>query len=187
MVAVGALAMVLGTAAGADDAAKGSRKIEDPARVGTPGEGKARTGAAGEVAGAARELSGTVVKADGKTLYLEHMGAVVPLKIDEETQFSGEGVKGSRDLSEGQEVRASFTVEDETTNVAQRITVAGAAEPRGPATQGMPPGHPEGMPPGHPPASPEGVPGIPPDEPPVPRDPGSPLPGDPGVPPGPKY
>ncbi len=67
------------------------------------------------------QLSGTVVKAEKNTLYIEHMGAVIPLKIVEGTKFSGEGLESSRDLFEGQEVRASFTVQGETTNVASSI------------------------------------------------------------------
>ncbi len=181
MWAVSALAVVLGMPAGADDPARGTGKIEDPARVGQPGE---RTRAARETATGERELSGTVVKTDATTLYLEHMGAIVPLKIDEKTRFSGEGVKSSRDLTEGQEVRASFTVEDETTNVASRVAVASGAPPAS-GTQGIPP---EALPPGqHPQLPPERGPGMPPGREPVPHDPGSPTPGDPGAIPGPKY
>jgi hypothetical protein len=182
MIAVSALAAVLGSAAGADDAAGGSRKIEDPARVGHPG-GTERTREMGGTAAGTRQLSGTVVKADAGTLYLEHMGAIVPLKIDDETEFSGEGVKSSRDLTEGQEVRASFTVKNETTNVADRIAVASASgrAPAGTGSQGTPPGGTERRP--RPPVPSERGPGIPPDTQPIPRDPGTTPPRDPGGPP----
>ena len=124
-----------------------------------------RSGQLGGTAARERELSGTVVKTDANTVYLEHMGAIVPMKIDASTQFSGAGVKSSRDLTEGQEVRASFTVK-ETTNVADRITGSSAPgrPPAGSGTTGMTPG---------PSVPPERGPGMPP-EPLPPRTPPTP-------------
>jgi hypothetical protein len=142
----------------AEGSGKTSGGIEDPARVGHPGgAGGTR---AGENPAGGREITGKFLKADSTTVYVEHMGAVVPLKVDENTRFSGEGVKGSGDLKEGQEVRASFTVK-RTTNVADRITVEPASGRR-----------------------PEPAP---PDRSPVPRDPGIPPPAGPGGPSLPKY
>jgi hypothetical protein len=66
------------------------------------------------------ELTGKVVKVQGKTLYLEHMGAVVPLSIDSKTKFE-EGWKSAKDIKEGQQVRASFEVKNQTSNVAKSI------------------------------------------------------------------
>jgi hypothetical protein len=73
------------------------------------------------------ELTGKVVRSDKKTLYVEHMGAVVPLKIDRKTKFEGDTLKSSRDLKEGQEIRASFTVENGTNNVATSIGLSSEA------------------------------------------------------------
>jgi hypothetical protein len=80
-------------------------------------------------------MRGRVLQASPSRLFLEHMGAVVEFKIDSAAQFSGGGVKSAADLSEGQEVRASFTVENNTTNVAKRISVSpGERSPMSPGT-----------------------------------------------------
>jgi hypothetical protein len=79
---------------------------------------------AGEGTGASedsKELSGKVIKSEANTLYLEHMGAVVPVEIASETRFSG--VQSANQLAEGQDVRASFTVQAETRNVAETISL----------------------------------------------------------------
>jgi hypothetical protein len=91
----------------------------------------ARADTGGAVGG--RELSGRVIKSEASTLYLEHMGAVVPVEIGSETRFSG--VRSAHELAAGQEVRASFTVKRDTKNVAHRISLAPptrAAEPPAP-------------------------------------------------------
>lgn len=186
--AVGVLTLTLGSPVWADDPSKGSKGIEDPARVGRPGERTERTrDVRGTTAASGRELSGKVVKADSRTLYLEHMGAIVPLKLDDKTEFAGEGLKSSRDLAAGQEVRASFTVEKETTNVATRISLARASE-RGTASGSSPrvPDDTGRTPRGDRPVPHERTPGMPPGEAPIPRDPGERVPPDP-VPPVPKY
>jgi hypothetical protein len=69
-----------------------------------------------------RELTGHVVSSDASTLYLEHMGSVVPVQIGPETRFFG--VRSADRLVEGQEVRASLTVTDDGKNVASSISVA---------------------------------------------------------------
>lgn len=77
------------------------------------------------------ELTGTVVKISGKTLWLEHMGAVVPLKIGASTRFDDPSLKRVKDLKEGQEIRASFIVQGKTTNVAQSISLSDDTSGRG--------------------------------------------------------
>jgi len=72
------------------------------------------------------ELTGKVVRADKNTVYVDHMGAVVPLKIEPNTKFESAGITKANDLKEGQEIRASFTVKEKTTNVATAIWLEGA-------------------------------------------------------------
>ncbi|MGQ0507940.1 MAG: hypothetical protein ACT4TC_21770 [Myxococcaceae bacterium] len=71
------------------------------------------------------EISGKVVKHMGKTVYVEHMGAVVAIKVDSKTRFEGDAIKSSKDIKAGQDIRASFTVENTTDNVATSIGLAG--------------------------------------------------------------
>lgn len=126
-------------------------------------------------ASGARELMGRVVKTGPNVLYLEHMGAVVAFRITPKTEFTGLGARSSRDLAEGQQVLATFTVEGKTTNQASRIaaTSEAAGEPRSPSEQGR----------GPVPGVPRGLPGPPDHGPTAPRvPPGQPVPGDPGVP-----
>src|SRR5262249_43096757 len=75
---------------------------------------------------AKNELTGKVVRADKNMVFVEHMGAVVPLKIESNTKFESAGITKANDLKEGQEIRASFTVKDKTTNVATAIWLEGA-------------------------------------------------------------
>jgi hypothetical protein len=74
-----------------------------------------------------RELSGKVIRTEANTLYLEHMGAVVPVEIGRDTRFSG--IPSAGQLAEGQEVRASFTVRDDTKNVAHSISLGAPPSP----------------------------------------------------------
>ena len=68
-----------------------------------------------------QELTGEVVKVEGKTVYLkQEQGAVVPLRIDQSTQFE-EGWRSAKDIKEGQQVRASFQIKNQTSNVAKKI------------------------------------------------------------------
>jgi len=69
------------------------------------------------------ELTGKVVKVDGKTIHVEHMGAIVPIKTDNNTKFTDGTLTRAKDLKEGQEIRASFKVK-KTDNVAQSISLA---------------------------------------------------------------
>ncbi len=142
-VAIGALVLLGGGLARADDKAS------------TKSDAREKSGA--EVQ--AKELSGRVVQASPSKLYLEHMGAVVEFNL-ENTEFSGGG--SSKDLAEGQQVRASFIVENKTTNIAKRVSVtteAGTAKPApGGAGHEMAPGE-------RPDTSTPSTPGMPPREP----------------------
>jgi len=91
-----------------------------------PEEGVGGSGMQGDKSGMAtgQELSGKVVKADRSSVFVEHMGAVVPLKIDKNTKFQGDTLKAAKDLKEGQEIRASFSVENKTSNVAKSIELS---------------------------------------------------------------
>jgi hypothetical protein len=92
----------------------------------TSGRASSATGSVAREA-ATKEITGKVLQASPSKLYLEHMGAVVEFNIASDAKFSGGDFRSSSDLSEGQEVRASFTVENKTTNVAKEISLAGAA------------------------------------------------------------
>jgi hypothetical protein len=131
-------------------------------------ERKSATSAAGQQAsgeGTSREITGRVLSAGPSKLYLEHMGAVVEFNL-KDTEFSGADLHSSRDLSEGQQVRASFTVENKTTNVAKRVSLAseaGTATPsheHGPGEHGM-----ETAPGERPDRATPSLPGMPPREP----------------------
>lgn len=81
----------------------------------------------GAAAGENRELSGKVIRSEASTLYLEHMGAVVQIEFGRDTKFSG--VRSAGEFAEGQEVRASFTVKDNTKNVADSISLGSPPSP----------------------------------------------------------
>jgi hypothetical protein len=66
------------------------------------------------------QLTGRVVKSEKKTIWVEHMGAIVPLKIDKNTQFTDPSLKRATDIKEGDQIRASFEVR-KTDNVATSI------------------------------------------------------------------
>jgi hypothetical protein len=53
-------------------------------------------------------------------VWIEHQGAIVPLKIDKNTQFTDPSLKRAQDLREGDEIRASYEVR-KTDNVATSI------------------------------------------------------------------
>ena len=112
---------------------------------------------------AATELKGELVKMEGKTLYVKHMGAIVPLKFDKYTRFDDK-----KDLKEGTEVRASFTVKGKTTNLATSVSTQAGTGGSGPE-QGaaVPEGSrfDDGL---HGPARPERSPGVT-----LPEDPGT--------------
>jgi hypothetical protein len=66
------------------------------------------------------EIIGRVVKSSKKMVWVEHAGAIVPLKINKQTQFGDTNIKRAQDFQEGDHIRASFKV-DETDNVATSI------------------------------------------------------------------
>ncbi|HYH95832.1 hypothetical protein [Hyalangium sp.] len=66
------------------------------------------------------QITGRVVKSDRKTIWVEHAGAIVPLKVDKNTQFTDPNLKRASDFKEGEQIRASFEVR-KTDNVATSI------------------------------------------------------------------
>ncbi|HVG61439.1 MAG TPA: hypothetical protein VNA24_22955 [Hyalangium sp.] len=66
------------------------------------------------------QLTGRVVKSDKKMIWVEHAGAIVPLKIDKNTQFTDPSLKRAADIKEGDQIRASFEVR-KTDNVVTSI------------------------------------------------------------------
>lgn len=74
----------------------------------------------------ANQLTGRVVKSERRTIWVEHAGAVVPLKVDKNTQFLDPNLKRATDIKEGDQIRASFEVK-ETDNVATSIQMATGA------------------------------------------------------------
>lgn len=53
-----------------------------------------------------QQVQGKVLKADNKSITIEHMGAALPLSVQSSTAF--QGVKSAKDIKEGQQVRANF-------------------------------------------------------------------------------
>jgi hypothetical protein len=94
----------------------------------------------GEVTGqvSGNQLTGRVVKSDKKMVWLEHQGAIVPLKIDKNTQFNDPSLKRASDLKEGDEIRASFEVR-KTDNVATSIEKSMSEGTGGSGTEVMSP------------------------------------------------
>jgi hypothetical protein len=77
-----------------------------------------QSGTADQLSG--NQITGRVVKSERKTIWVEHAGAVVPLKIDKNTQFTDPNLKRAADIKEGDQIRASFEVR-KTDNVATSI------------------------------------------------------------------
>ena len=148
-IAVGA-ALVLGAGVAYADEHKHDQKGKSPTSERAGGAASSGTASGAASSGTtssgmaksdttAKEMSGRVLQASPSRLFLEHMGAVVEFKIDSDAQISGGNVKTAGDLSEGQEVRTSFTVENKTTNVAKRISVSGQTSgPGAPSEQQRP-------------------------------------------------
>lgn len=82
--------------------------------------GSGTEGAAAQQAGS--ELSGTVLKVAGNTLYVQNEGAVVPVELSKSTQYQG-GIKSKKDLKHGQQVKAQVTIENQQKNVASSISL----------------------------------------------------------------
>lgn len=67
------------------------------------------------------QLIGTVVESKSHTLYLQHMGAVVAVRVEKGTNLSGLAGKKLTDLKSGDEVQVSFLVKNKIDNVATKI------------------------------------------------------------------
>jgi hypothetical protein len=78
------------------------------------------------------ELLGTVVKQDKRQLYLQHQGHIVALELKSSTRIDGKRVAQATPLQEGEQVRASFTL-DKTSNIASRVERKGEAPVTDPA------------------------------------------------------
>lgn len=94
-----------------EDAQSTTGTAEDTQALGTGGSGAQAD---------SKELTGKVVWAEGQKVYVDHMGAVVELRTDSQTQFSGEATR-VKDLKEGDEIRASFSVDKGIRNKALSI------------------------------------------------------------------
>ena len=69
------------------------------------------------------EISGKIVKRTGKTIFVDHMGLVVPVEIASATKFDDPKLKKAADLKKGDEVKLTVEVKNETQNVAQTVSV----------------------------------------------------------------
>jgi hypothetical protein len=111
----GVLAGIILASSGAVLAAEGQQQSGQQPQTGQTGG----SGMEGQQAGT-QQLQGRVVRAGTRELYIEHMGAVVPVRLDEQTQYQG-GISGARDIKEGQQVQVSFEVQNQTQNVARTV------------------------------------------------------------------
>lgn len=94
-------------------------KEDKGAKEGTGGSGTASTTTATHGSGT---LQGTVVKAQGNDLlYVEHMGAIVPVQVNKGTTLLGLEGKKLTDLKDGEKVSISFQVKNRTQNVATTV------------------------------------------------------------------
>lgn len=111
---------------GTGGAGQSSTQPATPATPASPSSKSHKDDPAAASAGAQAEqqLTATVEKVQGKTVFVDHMGAVVALTTNKSTQF--EGVKRAKELQEGQQIRASFTVKNGTQNLAKSISVEGS-------------------------------------------------------------
>jgi hypothetical protein len=124
-----------GAAFANDQKTKDSQQTQSQGATGGSGSMGSQAGQSGQTSGqtsgqsgqsgttqqlSGNQLTGRVVKSDSKMVWLEHSGAIVPLKIDKNTQFTDPTLKGARDIKEGDEIRASFEVR-KTDNVATSI------------------------------------------------------------------
>jgi hypothetical protein len=123
-----AVALMGSGAAFANDQAK-KQETQQTQQGAMGGSGSMGSSATGQMENTtnpvANQLTGRVVKNDKKTLYIEHAGAIVPLKVDKNTVFSDPSIKRVQDLKEGDEIRASFEVR-KTDNVATSIQKSSA-------------------------------------------------------------
>jgi hypothetical protein len=78
-----------------------------------------------------KQLTGTVVKVTRRTVYLEHLGPVIPLTLDANTKFESAGLTRAKDIKEGQKLRATFVVHNKIDNVALTVWLEGATSTKG--------------------------------------------------------
>ncbi len=82
----------------------------------------------GEQQGQPQELEGRIASVQGNWINLDHQGALIPLKADNQTQFQSQGdkqIQRASELKEGDEIRASFEVKGNVNN-ARSIEVTSA-------------------------------------------------------------
>ena len=76
------------------------------------------------------EIEGTVASATGNQVYIEHNGALIPLKVNNQTSI--QGVQSLRQAQEGSQVRASFKAGPQgTDNIATKLEFEGGQQGRG--------------------------------------------------------
>jgi len=132
---IGTLAAVaaLGLAAGAQaqgDINSGAGGSPSPGNIG----GAGNTGGAGSPYGGTatgtnepkgeQQLEGKVLKADRTSITIEHMGAAIPLQVQSSTSF--QGVKSAKDIKEGSQVRASFSLKGSRNELTSIEVMPGA-------------------------------------------------------------
>ncbi|NOK38027.1 hypothetical protein D7W79_27670 [Corallococcus exercitus] len=110
------------TSSGSMQGSSGSSAGSSDAIGGSGSSAAHSTGSSSSSMTGSNELTGKVVKSDSKKVYISSTGgAVVPLDIDKNTQFTDPSMKNAKSLKEGQEIRASFQVKDEK-NMATSIS-----------------------------------------------------------------
>jgi hypothetical protein len=149
---IGLVASVALMGSGMAFANEGVKKQESQQSQGATGgsgsmgaEQSGQMGQSEQVSG--NKLTGRVVKSEKKMVWLEHMGAIVPLKIDKNTQFNDPSLKKATDIKEGDEIRASFEVR-KTDNVATSIEKSISEGTGGSGTEVMSPDSSINQPPG---------------------------------------
>ncbi|WP_375760704.1 hypothetical protein [Corallococcus exercitus] len=113
-----------GVAFAQDSAAQGAQQppTSSGSMQGSSGGSTGGSGSSPASMTGSNELTGKVVKSEGKKVYVSSTsGAVVPLDIDKNTQFTDPSMKNAKSLKEGQEIRASFQVKEEK-NMATSIS-----------------------------------------------------------------
>jgi Domain of unknown function (DUF5666) len=86
------------------------------------------------------EVSGPVARSSANEFFVQKDGALVPVNVDQNTQFrarpgAGKQVASARDIKPGDEVRANIAVKDDTRNVAQSVEVIRSQQGMGGAGQ----------------------------------------------------
>ncbi len=76
-------------------------------------------------------IEGKVLKAERDHLILEYRGAAVPFKVSRDTQI--QGVTSVRNLSEGQQVRASFEMKDNENELKSITLMPSSSYPSSPS------------------------------------------------------